>query len=71
MDGSHKRSKLLRRCSPCRWRALILATAALPLFQATGCYPDLLGALNYELQSFVNTTSINAINTIVENILGL
>ncbi len=71
MDGSQKRSKLLRRCNSRRLRALVLATAALPLFQATGCYPDLLGAFNYELQSFVNTTAINAIDTIVQNILGL
>jgi len=54
-----------------KWRALALVAAALPLFQVTGCIPDPLGALNFELQSLVNITLIDAFNTIVQNILGL
>lgn len=54
-----------------RWRALGLAAAALPLFQTTGCFPDPIGALNFELQSLVNVTLINAVNIIVQNFLGL
>jgi hypothetical protein len=52
-------------------KALLLAVAAMPLFQATGCFPDLLGALNFELQSLVNTVLINTISVIVQNFLGL
>jgi hypothetical protein len=54
-----------------RVKALLLAVAAMPLFQATGCFPDLLGALNFELQSLVNTVLINTISVIVQNFLGL
>ena len=54
-----------------RVKTLLLAVAGLPLFQAAGCFPDLLGALNFELQSLVNTILIGAINVIVQNFLGL
>lgn len=54
-----------------RVKALILGAAALPLFQATGCFPDPIGALNFELQSLVNVTLVNALNTIVQNVLRL
>ena len=54
-----------------RWRKVALALAAAPLFQATGCFPDPVGALNFELQSFFNVNIIDAINTIVRNVLGL
>ena len=52
-------------------RFLALAVAALPLFQTTGCFPDPLGALNFQLQLLVNTTLITAINTFVQNLLHL
>jgi len=51
-----------------RWFA---ALAALPLFQATGCFPDPIGAFNFELQSFINTVVIQTVATIVENVLRL
>ena len=54
-----------------RVKMLLLAVAGLPLFQAATCFPDLLGALNFELQSLVNTVLIGAINVIVQNFLGL
>ncbi len=53
------------------WRAFALAAAALPLVQATGCFPDPIGALNFQLQQLINFTLIDAFNTIVQNILGL
>ena len=49
----------------------LLALAALPLFQATGCYPDPLGAINFELQRLLSGTLINAFNVIVRNFLDL
>lgn len=58
-----------------RWlrhgRRLLLMMAALPLLQTTGCFPDLLGALNDELQMLVNSTLLNAANIIIRNLLGL
>lgn len=54
-----------------RIRRLALLIAALPLLQTTGCFPDLLGALNYELQMLVNSTLLNAVNIIIRNLLGL
>lgn len=53
------------------WRAIALAAAALPLVQATGCFPDPIGAFNFQLQQLINVTLIDAFNTIVQNILGL
>lgn len=53
-----------------RARRLMLVFAAWPIFQTTGCFPDLVGALNFELQALVNNTLINAINTVVQNILN-
>lgn len=58
-------ARLLRRR---RW---IAAAAALPLFQATGCFPDPIGAFNFELQSLINNVLIQAVSTIVENVLRL
>lgn len=52
-------------------RGLLAAAAAWPVLQATGCIPDPLGALNFELQSLVNVTLLNALNTIVQNVLRL
>lgn len=56
---------------PSSWRSAILALAALPVFQAASCFPDPLAALNFELQSFINTLVINAANIIIQNLLGL
>lgn len=53
------------------WKSLLVAAAALPLFQTTGCFPDPIGALNFELQSLFNNVLINAANTIINNILGI
>lgn len=64
------RSFILARAAR-RAKAALMAMAALPLFQATGCFPDPIGALNFELQNLVNITLITAINTIVQNILRL
>lgn len=53
-------------------RYLVLALAALPVFQiSTGCFPDLVSALNWELQSSVNNVLLTAISTIIQNILNL
>ncbi|MFQ5429411.1 MAG: hypothetical protein ACE5E1_03785 [Phycisphaerae bacterium] len=71
MARNSRRGLLLRICHHRRRKALLLAVAALPLFQATGCFPDPLGALNFELQSLFNTVLINAVNTIVQNLLGI
>ena len=53
------------------WRRILLASAALPMLQATGCFPDPIGALNFELQRLLSNTLINAFNIIVRNILDL
>ncbi len=52
-------------------RLIALAAAALPLFQATGCFPDPIGALNFQGQLLVDGVIIGAINTIVMNLLHL
>ena len=52
-------------------RAIALFAAALPVCQATGCFPDPIGALNFELQSLINVVLINALNTIVLNLFNL
>lgn len=54
-----------------RGRRLTALIAALPLCQATGCFPDPLGALNFELQSLINSVLINTVTIIVQNLLGL
>ena len=61
-------SRLLRTHR--RLRAALLVAAALPLYQVT-CYPDLFGALNFELQRLINSTLINAVDIIVRNVLRL
>jgi hypothetical protein len=53
------------------WRTLALAAAALPIFQIPGCIPDPIGALNFQIQSLIDVTLIDAFNTIVQNFLGL
>ena len=52
-------------------RTIALTLAALPVFQATGCFPDPIGALNLQLQLLINTTLIGALNTVVQNLLHL
>ncbi|MBX3395079.1 MAG: hypothetical protein KF841_06890 [Phycisphaerae bacterium] len=74
-----KNGKTLRR--KCGWfrylasagrrRRIIAFAAALPICQATGCFPDLIGGLNFELQSLVNSILINTVTIIVQNLLGL
>jgi hypothetical protein len=63
-----------RRAARLRWtrlrRVCLLTAAALPLCQIT-CYPDLLGAFNFELQRFINSTLINAVDIVVRNLLRL
>lgn len=54
-----------------RFKPLLLGLAAMPLFQALGCFSNFTTALNFELQSMVNNVLINAANTIIQNILGL
>ncbi len=69
MKSRHKSGRTLARLF--RRRRLLLAVASLPLFQATGCFPDPIGALNFELQSLVNSFLINTVSIIVLNLLGL
>jgi hypothetical protein len=71
MPRSAERSKLLVFWRSRKWKPVILALAALPLFQTTGCIPDLIGALNFELQSLVNTTLLTAADTIIQNFLRM
>ncbi|OWY71460.1 hypothetical protein B7486_12825 [cyanobacterium TDX16] len=60
------RVRLLRRA-----KLAMIAIASLPMFQATGCFPDPIGALNFELQNLVNFTLIDWVNTIVQNVFRL
>ena len=52
-------------------RVVAMAVAALPVCQATGCFPDPIGALNFELQSLINVVLINAFNTLILNLFNL
>lgn len=54
-----------------RWKKFGVALAAWPVFQLTGCFPDPIGALNFEIQSLINTTLINLVSIVVQNLLGL
>lgn len=54
-----------------RWKKIVALTAAWPVCQATGCFPDPLGALNFELQSFINSILVNFVAVVVQNLLGL
>lgn len=64
-----------RSAAAIRWhrraRKLLLTAAALPLLQGTGCFPDPIGALNFQLQQLVNTTLIDWVSVIVANIFRL
>lgn len=61
-----RRVRLLQRA-----KLAMIAIAALPMLQATGCFPDPIGALNFELQNLVNFTLIDWVNTIVQNVFRL
>ena len=52
-------------------RKALLVAAAFPVMQATGCFPDPIGALNFQLQSLVNTTLIDWVAVLVSNIFRL
>jgi hypothetical protein len=52
-------------------RKIVLLAAAVPVLQATGCFPDPIGALNFQLQSLINTTLIDWVSIIVSNIFRL
>lgn len=54
-----------------RRRRLMMVAAAMPLFQLPACYPDLLGAINFELQSLINSVLINTIAIIISDLLGI
>ncbi|QOJ02418.1 MAG: hypothetical protein HRU71_02495 [Planctomycetia bacterium] len=54
-----------------RARRLLVVAAALPILQGTGCFPDPIGALNFQLQQLVNTTLIDWVSVIVANIFRL
>jgi hypothetical protein len=71
MSSPRRRARILRSLWRRPARAAALALAAWPVFQATGCYPDPVGAFNFQLQLLVNTTLISAIDTIVRNLFGL
>ncbi len=71
MNRNHRTSRLTRFSVSKRGRRILALVAALPLFQTTGCFPDPIGALNFELQSLVNSVLINTVSIIVQNLLGL
>lgn len=78
MRRNHRRDsnpRVERSAAAIRWhrraRKLLLAAAALPLLQGTGCFPDPIGALNFQLQQLVNTTLIDWVSVIVANIFRL
>lgn len=71
MRRSTRQGTMLGLCKACRWKPLVLGLAALPVFQVAGCFPDPIAAISFELQSLINTVLINAVNTVIQNILGL
>ena len=70
-QAKHNRAALRRVRLLQRAKLAMIAIAALPMFQATGCFPDPIGALNFELQNLVNFTLIDWVNTIVQNVFRL
>lgn len=52
-------------------RRILRVAAALPLLQTITCFPDVLGALNFELQSFIVNTLVDAVSIVVANVLRL
>ena len=71
MTRPSKSLRWLRLAGSRRWRMVGLAMAALPICQATGCFPDPLGALNFQLQFLIDSTLVNALNIFVQNIFHL
>ncbi|MCZ6683243.1 MAG: hypothetical protein O7F76_00200 [Planctomycetota bacterium] len=60
------RLELLRR-----WKPTALVVSTLGLCQLPVCFPDLLGALNFELQNLITGVLLNAVNIVIRNLLGL
>lgn len=54
-----------------RYKAVTFTIAAMGMCQLPICFPDFLGALNFELQSLITGVLINAVDIIVRNVLGL
>jgi hypothetical protein len=52
-------------------KLLTLTLAGASVFQATGCFPDPLGALNFQLQFLVNTVVLDIISVVIQNIFRL
>ena len=66
-----RRSLLLRLYTSRRGKGVLLGLASLPLFQTSGCYPDFLAGLSFQLQTLVNSLVIGAADVIIQNLLGL
>lgn len=71
MNSPGSMTRFLLRAHRSRRRALFVLVAAMPVFQTVTCYPDFVGALNFQLQFLFNTVLVDTVNTIVRNILGL
>ncbi|MCK6457425.1 MAG: hypothetical protein L6Q92_12970 [Phycisphaerae bacterium] len=54
-----------------RGRTVVLAVAGLPLFQGLICFPDPVGALNFEIQNLLNSIIFTVVNTLVRNLFNL
>ncbi|MFQ5425166.1 MAG: hypothetical protein ACE5F9_14470 [Phycisphaerae bacterium] len=52
-------------------RIVTFALAAMGLCQLPVCFPDPIGAVNFELQNLITTTLIRAFDIVVRNLLGL
>ncbi|HWL92016.1 MAG TPA: hypothetical protein VNT79_00650 [Phycisphaerae bacterium] len=71
MKPARRRRRWVRLYTSRKARMLGTAMAAFPLCQTTGCFPDPIGALSFELQSLINTVLINTVAIVVQNLLGL
>jgi hypothetical protein len=71
MTPSPRPSGWIRWTTAGRWKKFVALAAAWPVCQATGCFPDPIGALNFELQSLINSVLINLVSVVVANLLGL
>lgn len=71
MMPSPRSSGWIRWTAAGRWKKFVVLAAAWPVFQATGCFPDPIGALNFELQSLINSVLVNFVAVVVQNLLGL
>lgn len=55
-----------------RWaKAAALVVVAAPLFQVSLCFPDVLGAVNFEAQNFINRIIFTIVDSLVRNVLNL